>query len=165
MQRPAAHQLAARIRDHEIAHVLRHLEFGARQHDPFRRVAVNELEQSRDIVHRGFANLDAFVRGGLVFDEVGCEGTDHFYSKPQVIIAVYTGSSESSGGAMIRVPMASSPLSSNTRCTTNGSEPFTIRTSCTPFATASDAAFSFACMPPEATPDSISSRHSAVVST
>ena len=68
VQRAAAGERVAVIGDHEIAHVLGQLEFGARQHDALRGVAVDEFEQGRDVLHGGLADLDVFVRNRGVLD-------------------------------------------------------------------------------------------------
>src|SRR5438045_2468156 len=56
VQGAAANQVAAGIEHREVADILRHLELGARQHDPLGGVAVDEVEQRPDIAHARFAN-------------------------------------------------------------------------------------------------------------
>src|SRR5262249_5233775 len=144
VQRAAACQRLAVIRDHKVPHVLRKLKFRAREHDALRCVTVDEIEQGRDVLHARLAYFDIFIRDCGVLDQIGSQCGDHAVTlRP----------------ATIRVPI-SSPA--KTRLTISESEPRTILTSPTPCETASVAALSLACMPPVATPSSISFRQSSI---
>src|SRR5690242_4728323 len=81
MQRAAAGESLAVIGNHEVAHVFRELEFGAREHDALRGKAVDEIEQGRNILHGRLADFDVLVRNRGVLDEVGSEGADHLYCR------------------------------------------------------------------------------------
>src|SRR6202043_2477982 len=69
---PTAHQLATRIRHHEVAHIFGHFKLRAREHDAPGGIAVDEIEQSGDVLHGCLTDVDAAVRGGLILDEFWC---------------------------------------------------------------------------------------------
>src|ERR1035441_9404741 len=77
VQGAAAQHLAVE-RDHgEIADGFRHFKFSSGQHDAAAGIAVDEVQNGRDIVHHGFADGEAGRRAGRVHEGVGIKGADH----------------------------------------------------------------------------------------
>src|SRR5713101_1957304 len=132
-------QVLAGVDDGEIAYVLRYLEFGARQHDAFRGVVVDQLEQRRDIGHRRLPDLERSNSADGIDDRVGGKSADH---------------------ATNLVPNCSP---ARTRESASGLAPGAIRTWRTPCSNAAMAAVNFACMPPLATPSTMRRSQSATI--
>src|ERR1019366_7283477 len=118
----------------------RHFKFGSGQHDAAGGIAVDEVQNGRDIVHHRFADSEAGRRAGRFHEGIGMKGADH--------------------AVTIRVPRSSPAriLSS-----TPSLAPGAMRTWATPAARALNAAFSLASIPPVAMPSEISWRLSAAV--
>src|SRR5437763_187682 len=142
VQCSAAEEVVVQIDHGEIPDGLRHFEFGARQHDALCRISVNEREDWTDIAHQRLANGEAPARTGTVGKGVGLYAADH-----AVTICVPIGS-------LARI-----------RSSTRSAAPGAMRTCATPASSAASAAFSFASIPPVATPSAMSERLSAAVST
>src|SRR6476661_2350922 len=142
MQRAAAEQLAFGQHNREIANMLGEFQLGARQHNAFGGISVDQIENRRDIVHPRLAHLKRGFRTGLLGKMFRGNATDHAFCTSAAISRVPTGSS--------RNALASTPACA----------PGAIRTCRTPCSSALVAAFNFACMPPVATPAAMRSAHS-----
>src|SRR5581483_2464807 len=145
MKGSAAQQLFALHHHDEIADGLRHLEFGSRKHDAASRIIVNQREDQRDIVHHRLADGEPLAAGGRIDKGIGKQSADHAPCPSPSTMRVPSGSPASKRP---RIPAAA---------------PGAIRTSPTPPRSAANAALSFACIPPVATPPAISSSLSEAV--
>src|SRR5207249_3869679 len=142
MQRAAAQKTPVEIDHREVADRFRQLEFRSRQHDPLGRVAIDQSQDRRDIVHHRLAHDEARARAGILRKGIGLYAADH--------------------AVTILVPSASP---ARTRSSTLSAAPGAMRTCATPPANAASAASILACIPPLATPSETSRRLSAAVST
>src|ERR1035438_7638932 len=77
MESPAAEQLFVEGDDGEIADGLRHLEFGAGEHDAAGGIVVDEMQNGCDIVHHGFADREARGCGGRFRSEEHTADSSH----------------------------------------------------------------------------------------